>query len=117
MNGTEYSCSSWYVGCHVDGGRTLVSDLTRFGWLQHSGGNPEAELQYAAIIIADPDTEVFDQLIERYEGVPEGKYVESYLWVQTCVDRNRLEYSSAGDSGSDTMDTGDSASDDSTSHT
>ncbi|EPQ60843.1 hypothetical protein GLOTRDRAFT_102548 [Gloeophyllum trabeum ATCC 11539] len=59
--------------------------------IQHSGGDPNATQQDARVILADPNTEVFDHLVKTYQGVPE-KYIESYLWVKKCVDKGGVYY-------------------------
>ncbi|KAJ7492807.1 hypothetical protein FB451DRAFT_1123931 [Mycena latifolia] len=57
----------------------------------HSGGDPHASAQSARVILADPNTEVFQHLIKVFQGVPD-KYVESYLWVKKCVERGAVVY-------------------------
>ncbi|KZT30355.1 hypothetical protein NEOLEDRAFT_1173797 [Neolentinus lepideus HHB14362 ss-1] len=59
--------------------------------VQHSGGDPNATQQDARVILADPNTEVFDHLVKTYQGIPD-KYVESYLWVKKCVDKGGVYY-------------------------
>lgn len=59
--------------------------------LQHSGGDPSASAQTARVILADPNTEIFQHLVKSYQGVP-GKYVESYLWVKKCVEKGTVVY-------------------------
>jgi hypothetical protein len=59
--------------------------------LQHSGGDPSASAQTARVILADPNTEIFQHLVKSYQGVP-GKYVESYLWVKKCVEKGSVVY-------------------------
>ncbi|TFK57334.1 hypothetical protein OE88DRAFT_1730708 [Heliocybe sulcata] len=59
--------------------------------IQHSGGDPNATQLDARVILADPNTEVFDHLVKTYQGVPE-KYVESYLWVKKCVEKGGIYY-------------------------
>jgi len=58
---------------------------------QHSGGDPSASAQTARVILADPNTEIFQHLVKSYQGVP-GKYVESYLWVKKCVEKSVVVY-------------------------
>lgn len=58
---------------------------------KHSGGDPTASPQSARVILADPNTEVFQHLVKSYQGVPE-KYIESYLWVKKCVEKGALLY-------------------------
>ncbi|KAJ8597032.1 hypothetical protein M405DRAFT_928493 [Rhizopogon salebrosus TDB-379] len=59
--------------------------------IMHSGGDPTSSAQFAKIILADPNTEVFQHLVKSYQGVPD-KYVESYLWVKKCVEKGALVY-------------------------
>ncbi|KAH7883736.1 hypothetical protein F5I97DRAFT_1938415 [Phlebopus sp. FC_14] len=59
--------------------------------IMHSGGDPTASPQSARIILADPNTEVFQHLVKSYQGVPD-KYIESYLWVKKCVEKGTLVY-------------------------
>jgi hypothetical protein len=59
--------------------------------LQHSGGDPTASAQSARVILADPNTEVFQHLVKVYQGVPD-KYIESYLWVKKCVEKGSVVY-------------------------
>ncbi|KAJ6627116.1 hypothetical protein B0H10DRAFT_1995479 [Mycena sp. CBHHK59/15] len=59
--------------------------------IMHSGGDPHASAQSARVILADPNTEVFQHLVKVYQGVPD-KYVESYLWVKKCADRGAVVY-------------------------
>lgn len=59
--------------------------------VMHSGGDPTASAQSARVILADPNTEVFQHLVKSYQGVPE-KYVESYLWVKKCVEKGTVLY-------------------------
>lgn len=58
---------------------------------QHSGGDPTSSPQSAKIILADPNTEVFQHLVKTYQGIPD-KHVESYLWVKKCVEKGSLVY-------------------------
>ncbi|KAJ7139936.1 hypothetical protein C8R44DRAFT_765829 [Mycena epipterygia] len=59
--------------------------------IMHSGGDPHASAQAARVILADPNTEVFNHLIQSYQGIPE-KYIESYLWVKKCVEKGAVVY-------------------------
>ncbi|KAJ7293391.1 hypothetical protein C8J57DRAFT_1268933 [Mycena rebaudengoi] len=59
--------------------------------IMHSGGDPYASAHSARVILADPNTDVFQHLIKVYQGVPD-KYVESYLWVKKCVERSAVVY-------------------------
>ncbi|KAJ7706381.1 hypothetical protein B0H17DRAFT_1036972 [Mycena rosella] len=59
--------------------------------IMHSGGDPYASAQLARVILADPNTEVFQHLIKVSQGQPD-KYVESYLWVKKCVEKGAVVY-------------------------
>ncbi|KAJ7102122.1 hypothetical protein B0H15DRAFT_1017352 [Mycena belliarum] len=59
--------------------------------IMHSGGDPHASAQSARVILADPNTDVFQHLIKVFQGQPD-KYVESYLWVKKCVERGAVLY-------------------------
>ncbi|KAF9229472.1 hypothetical protein BS17DRAFT_771511 [Gyrodon lividus] len=59
--------------------------------IMHSGGDPTASPQSARVLLADPNTEVFQHLVKSYQGVPD-KYIESYLWVKKCVEKGALVY-------------------------
>ncbi|KAG1826127.1 uncharacterized protein BJ212DRAFT_1318173 [Suillus subaureus] len=59
--------------------------------IMHSGGDPTSSPQSAKIILADPNTEVFQHLVKTYQGIPD-KHVESYLWVKKCVEKGSLVY-------------------------
>jgi len=60
-------------------------------WFKHSGGDPHASAQSASVILADPNTDVFQHLIKTYQGVAD-KYIESYLWVKKCIEKGSLVY-------------------------
>ncbi|KAF9452620.1 hypothetical protein P691DRAFT_825759 [Macrolepiota fuliginosa MF-IS2] len=57
----------------------------------HSGGDPDSPLQSARVILADPNTEVFQHLIKTYQNTP-GKHIESYLWVKKCIEKGALVF-------------------------
>ncbi|KAA1471562.1 hypothetical protein DENSPDRAFT_837586 [Dentipellis sp. KUC8613] len=59
--------------------------------IMHSGGDPTASPQSAKVILADPNTDIFQHLVKNYQGVPD-KYVESYLWVKKCVEKGALVF-------------------------
>ncbi|PFH54620.1 hypothetical protein AMATHDRAFT_134906, partial [Amanita thiersii Skay4041] len=59
--------------------------------VMHSGGDPHASPQSARVILADPNTEIFQHLVKSYQGVP-NKYIESYLWVKKCIDKEQVVY-------------------------
>ncbi|RPD63051.1 hypothetical protein L226DRAFT_549322 [Lentinus tigrinus ALCF2SS1-7] len=59
--------------------------------IMHSGGDPTASAQLARVILADPNTEIFQHLVKTYQGEPE-KYVESYLWVKKCIEKGQVIY-------------------------
>jgi hypothetical protein len=65
--------------------------FTRIHCGQHSGGDPTASAQSARVILADPNTEVFQHLVKTYQGVP-NKYIESYLWVKKCIEKGQVVY-------------------------
>lgn len=74
------------------GHRHRPPGLTFFlGELKHYGGDPTASPQSARVILADPNTEVFQHLIKSYQGVSD-KYIESYLWVKKCVEKGAFVY-------------------------
>src|SRR6267142_2657013 len=77
---------SWSVICFVV--YVMARSLTKY---QHSGGDSSASAQTARVILADPNTEIFQHLVKSYQGVP-GKYVESYLWVTKCVEKGAVVY-------------------------
>src|SRR6266576_2226365 len=76
---------SWYVSAH------FRLDSPRLTAKQHSGGDPTASAQSARVILADPNTEVFQHLVKTYQGVP-NKYIESYLWVKKCIEKSQILY-------------------------
>ncbi|OBZ79473.1 hypothetical protein A0H81_00678 [Grifola frondosa] len=59
--------------------------------IMHSGGDPTASAQSAKVILADPNTEIFQHLVKTYQGEPD-KYVESYLWVKKCIEKGQVIY-------------------------
>nr|AGK29856.1 FAD-binding protein [Volvariella volvacea] len=59
--------------------------------IMHSGGDPQASLQSARVILADPNTDVFQHLVKVYQGIP-NKYIESYLWVKKCIEKGSVVY-------------------------
>jgi hypothetical protein len=58
---------------------------------QHSGGDPHASAQSARVILADPNTDVFQHLVKTYQGLSD-KYIESYLWVKKCIEKSAVVY-------------------------
>ncbi|KAF6766348.1 hypothetical protein DFP72DRAFT_15044 [Ephemerocybe angulata] len=52
--------------------------------IMHSGGNPNINAQGARVILADPNTDVFQTLVKTYQGDP-SKYIESFHWVKKCI--------------------------------
>lgn len=48
-------------------------------------------MERARIILADPNTEVFQHLIKTYQNTP-GKHIESYLWVKKCIEKSALVF-------------------------
>lgn len=70
----------------------LLAFSHHFSWpLKHSGGDPNASLQSARVILADPSTEIFQKLVNTYQETPE-KYVESHLWVQRCIEKGGVTF-------------------------
>jgi hypothetical protein len=65
--------------------------LRGIDYYKHSGGDPFASAQSARVILADPNTEMFQHLVKVYQGIPD-KYIESYLWVKKCVERGTIVY-------------------------
>ncbi|TFK30582.1 hypothetical protein FA15DRAFT_662576 [Coprinopsis marcescibilis] len=59
--------------------------------IMHSGGDTNVPIQDAKVILADPNTEVFQHLVKTYEG-DSNKYIESYLWVKKCIDQGTVTY-------------------------
>ncbi|KAH9486777.1 hypothetical protein JR316_0000842 [Psilocybe cubensis] len=59
--------------------------------IMHSGGDPQASAQSARVILADPNTEVFQHLVKTYQGVSD-KYIESYLWVKKCIEKGSVVF-------------------------
>jgi len=59
---------------------------------QHAGGNPEASDEEATVILADPETEIYADIVKHYQSDP-NKAVESHLWVKKCIDRGILFHS------------------------
>ena len=59
--------------------------------LQHSGGDPNASAQSAKVILADPNTDVFQHLVKTYQNDPD-KYIESYLWVKKCIEKGSVTF-------------------------
>ncbi|KAF7791953.1 hypothetical protein EIP86_002979 [Pleurotus ostreatoroseus] len=59
--------------------------------ITHSGGDPTASAQNAKVILADPNTEVFQHLVKTYQSEAK-KYVESYLWVKKCIEKGTVMY-------------------------
>lgn len=58
---------------------------------QHSGGDPHASALSARVILADPNTELFQHLVKVNQNVSD-KYIESYLWVKKCVEKGVVTY-------------------------
>ncbi|KAI0079610.1 hypothetical protein K474DRAFT_1591692 [Panus rudis PR-1116 ss-1] len=80
------------IRMHIDSSIANVNvRATLSARISHSGGDPSASAQSARVILADPNTEVFQHLVKTYQGEPE-KYVESYLWVKKCIEKGALIY-------------------------
>ncbi len=80
--------------CGREGSRTgalCLGTMRLLGPWQHSGGDPTASAQSARVILADPNTDIFNHLVKTYQGEAE-KYVESYLWVKRCIDKGQVIY-------------------------
>jgi len=45
----------------------------------------------ARVILADPNTEVFEHLVKTYQG-RSGKHIESFLWIKKCIENGSLAY-------------------------
>lgn len=48
-------------------------------------------MQSAQVILADPNTNTFRDIVAAMQGVPD-KHVESHLWVRRCIERAALLY-------------------------
>ncbi|KAF9535872.1 hypothetical protein CPB83DRAFT_40638 [Crepidotus variabilis] len=59
--------------------------------IANSGGDPHASIQSSRVILADPQSDVFQHLVKVFQGVPD-KYIESYLWVKKCIERGTCVY-------------------------
>ncbi|KAF9044851.1 hypothetical protein BDZ89DRAFT_1008374 [Hymenopellis radicata] len=59
--------------------------------IMHSGGDPHATPQTARVVLADPNTEVFQALVKTYDGNP-AVHVESYLWVKKCIEKGIVSF-------------------------
>jgi hypothetical protein len=70
---------------HLISGRAHATSL-----VQHSGGDPTVEQADAAVILADPDTPVFQQLIQEHK---DAKHIESFLWVKRSIDLGVANFS------------------------
>ncbi|KAK7058823.1 hypothetical protein VNI00_001447 [Paramarasmius palmivorus] len=55
------------------------------------GGNPYVPMENARVIIADPQTHVFTQLIKMSHHTP-NKYVESLDWIKRCIERSEVHF-------------------------
>ncbi|KAL1741483.1 hypothetical protein HDZ31DRAFT_84797 [Schizophyllum fasciatum] len=60
--------------------------------IRHSGGIPDAPLETARVILADPGDDAFKELVKQYEGDPQ-KYIEAFFWVQKCVEMGAIYFS------------------------
>ncbi|KAF8272888.1 hypothetical protein EI94DRAFT_1716959 [Lactarius quietus] len=77
---------------HIDSSIANINARAALGArITHSGGDATASAQTARVILADPNTEIFQHLVKNYQGVP-GKYVESYLWVKKCIEKGTVVY-------------------------
>ncbi|KAJ8515265.1 hypothetical protein ONZ45_g7298 [Pleurotus djamor] len=60
--------------------------------IMHSGGDPTASMQTAKVVLADPNTEVFRNLVKVNQSSTDQQHIESYLWVKKCVEKNSIVY-------------------------
>ncbi|KAI1797775.1 hypothetical protein LXA43DRAFT_876670 [Ganoderma leucocontextum] len=80
------------VRMHIDSSIANVNVRAALAMrIMHSGGDPTASAQSARVVLADPNTEIFQHLVKTYQGEPD-KYVESYLWVKRCIDKGQVIY-------------------------
>lgn len=80
------------IRMHIDSSIANVNVRAALGQrIRHSGGDPTASPQSARVILADPNTEVFQHLVKTYQNEPD-KYVESYLWVKKCIEKGSVSY-------------------------
>ncbi|KAL1952063.1 hypothetical protein VTO73DRAFT_1212 [Trametes versicolor] len=80
------------IRMHIDSSIANVNARTALSArIMHSGGDPTASAQSARVILADPNTDIFNHLVKTYQGEAE-KYVESYLWVKRCIDKGQVIY-------------------------
>ncbi|KAI0335379.1 hypothetical protein GY45DRAFT_1317337 [Cubamyces sp. BRFM 1775] len=80
------------IRMHIDSSIANVNvRATLSARIMHSGGDPTASAQSARVILADPNTEIFQHLVKTYQGEPD-KYVESYLWVKKCIEKGQVIY-------------------------
>jgi len=61
----------------------------------HAGGDPSAMDDDAAIILADPETDVYGEIVRHYQN-DRLKTIESHLWVKKCIDRGIMFHSGTG---------------------
>ena len=69
----------------------LPSSIHAQLFLQHSGGDPHASLLSARVILADPQSDIFQHLVKIYQDRPD-KYIESYLWVKKSIEKGAVVY-------------------------
>ncbi|KAI0824274.1 hypothetical protein BC628DRAFT_1339733 [Trametes gibbosa] len=80
------------IPMHIDSSIANVNvRSTLSARIMHSGGDPTASAQSARVILADPNTDIFNHLVKTYQGEAE-KYVESYLWVKKCIEKGQVIY-------------------------
>ncbi|TCD66382.1 hypothetical protein EIP91_001431 [Steccherinum ochraceum] len=80
------------IRMHIDSSIANVNArATLSARIMHSGGDPTASAQSARVILADPNTEVFQHLVKTFQGET-NKYVESYLWIKKCIERGSVTY-------------------------
>ncbi|TFY52124.1 hypothetical protein EVJ58_g10185, partial [Rhodofomes roseus] len=82
------------IRMHIDSSIANVNvRATLSARIMHSGGDPTASAQSARVILADPNTDIFQHLVRTYQDEPD-KYVESYLWVRKCIEKGQVIYTS-----------------------
>ncbi|KAH9857881.1 hypothetical protein C2E23DRAFT_719290 [Lenzites betulinus] len=80
------------IPMHIDSSIANVNVRTTLSArIMHSGGDPSASAQSARVILADPNTDIFNHLVKTYQGEAD-KYVESYLWVKKCIEKGQVIY-------------------------
>lgn len=68
--------------------------LTDIQFLKHSGGDPTESEEEADVILADPETDIFKQLVKKYQA-DSNKHIESHTWINSCIDRGICVHSAS----------------------